>query len=295
VGRFIQVSLNLRRHPKVARLCSKLQSSTAWAYVIDLWMWCVEYAPDGDLSRYSAEEVEFALGWTLDPGVLFAALRTCGFIEDKDDGRMVIHDWEEHQGKWLAKLDDNRRRIRKWRKAKAKADAGVTRTELVRNGNERDNRREDKTREDKRTVTESSEPLRATEPVVLIFPVVGDPKVTDWGLTKSVLSELEKAFPGVDVRGQCEKARVWLNANPTRRKTARGMYQFLFSWVERVQNRGGSGPVAINGTPANGVKPWVAAERAEEARKREEHNAATRARREIQAEIDAAIAAGGVK
>lgn len=270
MGRFIQVSLNLRRHPKVARLCSKLQSSTAWAYVIDLWMWCVEYAPDGDLSRYSAEEVEFALGWTLDPGVLFAALRSCGFIEDKDDGRMVIHDWEEHQGKWLAKLDDNRRRIRKWRKAKAKADAGVTRTERVRNGNERDNTREDQTREYKSTDTDSSEPLRAAEPAVMVFPVVGDPKVTEWGLTKTILAEFTKAFPGVDVRGQCEKARVWLNANPTRRKTARGMQQFLFAWVERSQNRSGSGPVNANGS----VRPLetfaVRAEREREERLLEE-------------------------
>jgi hypothetical protein len=48
----------------------------------------------------------------------------------------------------------------------------------------------------------------------------------------------------------------------------------------------------VNSMP---VKPWVAAEKAAEAKKREDHNAEVRARREIQQEINAALAAGGVK
>ena len=47
--------------------------------------------------------------------------------------------------------------------------------------------------------------------------------------------------PGVDILGEARKALAWANANPTKRKTARGMAKFLLSWMGRVQDRGWSG------------------------------------------------------
>lgn len=40
--------------------------------------------------------------------------------------------------------------------------------------------------------------------------------------------------------GEVLKAAVWLDANPTRRKTHKGMPRFLVSWLSRAQDRGGS-------------------------------------------------------
>jgi hypothetical protein len=48
------------------------------------------------------------------------------------------------------------------------------------------------------------------------------------------------AFPGVDVPAEYLKADSWLAANPTKRKTPRGMPKFLNGWMERAQNRGGA-------------------------------------------------------
>jgi len=86
--------------------------------------------------------------------------------------------------------------------------------------------------------TISSEPQAAAEQFILTFPVVGKDGNT-WGLTQTLADKLAAAFPGVDVPGECCKALVWCEANPTKQKTPRGMGRFLFSWMDRSQNRGG--------------------------------------------------------
>lgn len=84
----------------------------------------------------------------------------------------------------------------------------------------------------------SSEPQAASEPAVMVFEVVGSPE-PEWRLTAAHVEDLRVAFPGMDVRVECERARVWTLAKPQNRKTAKGMKAFLFAWVSRAQNRGG--------------------------------------------------------
>ena len=84
--------------------------------------------------------------------------------------------------------------------------------------------------------TDSSEPLKAvaTEPPILTFPVVG--KVNEWHLTRSAIYPLKQAFPTSDISAECRKALAWVQANPSKRKTPRGMAAFLYRWIERGQN-----------------------------------------------------------
>jgi hypothetical protein len=93
-----------------------------------------------------------------------------------------------------------------------------------------------------------SEPLIAASlpPPVLQFPVnrrKGQPEL--WDLEQDYFDELLSTFSGLDVLAECKKALLWLAANPNRKKTARGMKTFLFGWMSRCGNRGGS-----NGKPA---------------------------------------------
>lgn len=76
---------------------------------------------------------------------------------------------------------------------------------------------------------------------VLSFPVVGRGP-TEWPLTRKNLDEFREAFPGVDVLGECRKARLWCLKNPARRKTPKGMNRFLIGWLDRSQNRPRAGP-----------------------------------------------------
>lgn len=87
---------------------------------------------------------------------------------------------------------------------------------------------------------------------ILEFPTVGK-DAKPWPLTDAHVAEWRQAFPGVDVSAECRKALAWIDANPAKRKTVRGMPAFLFRWLERCQNRGGSSPGTLpngNGKPA---------------------------------------------
>jgi hypothetical protein len=85
----------------------------------------------------------------------------------------------------------------------------------------------------------SSKP--SVEAIVLIFPTAGSP--ANWPLLKDQIEAWQSTFRGVDVSAECKVALEWCKANPTRQKTARGMPRFLFSWLERCQNRCGSSPL----------------------------------------------------
>ena len=70
----------------------------------------MDYAQDGDLSRYDAGEIADAMMWEEDPDKLVSSLQTSGFL----DG-MEIHDWSEFGGKYLEKKTKNAERMRKKR------------------------------------------------------------------------------------------------------------------------------------------------------------------------------------
>lgn len=69
------------------------------------------------------------------------------------------------------------------------------------------------------------------------FPIYQD-QVDDWS----------KAYPAVNVLQEILKAAAWSAANPTKRKTKRGVLAFLNSWLSRAQDRNPS-TGAFNGKP----------------------------------------------
>lgn len=90
---------------------------------------------------------------------------------------------------------------------------------------------------------------------IRVFQCDGEPST--WKLMKSRVDRWSALYPSLDILRECEKAAVWLEDNPGRRKTAKGMPKFLSAWLERSQNRGGgtrAGPVL----KATGGKPsWL--------------------------------------
>ena len=86
--------------------------------------------------------------------------------------------------------------------------------------------------------------------VLLTFPCNG--KTNRWNLTREQVAAWSTMFPGVDIEQQCRSAWAWVDASPTRRKTARGMKRFLSGWLARTNDRGGGGG---GGQLAPRVKP----------------------------------------
>jgi hypothetical protein len=55
-------------------------------------------------------------------------------------------------------------------------------------------------------------------------------------------------YPGIDVKQECNRMLGWCIANPTKRKTARGLPRFINSWLAKAQDQGRSNG-AGNGRP----------------------------------------------
>jgi hypothetical protein len=90
------------------------------------------------------------------------------------------------------------------------------------------------------SLVDSSEPAKPadSEPPtpVLVFPTTGAAKT--WGLAAAYIAELQETYEAVDIAAEARKALTWINANPTRRKTAKGMAAFLVNWLNTGVRRG---------------------------------------------------------
>ena len=108
-------------------------------------------------------------------------------------------------------------------------------------------------------VNDTGSALAATSPTVLAFVTVGATK--SWLLTEAQVRTWSESYPALDVFAEARKAQVWLIANPTRRKTAKGMSAFLVNWLNRSTDRPSSGPARVTsyGDKTTGNEAEIAA------------------------------------
>lgn len=120
---WIESHQELARHPKTKRLARLLGVSlpAAIGHLHFLWWWAMDYAQDGDLSRYDEYDIADACGWEGDEKQIVDALIESGFVDKTDDG-LVIHDWYDYAGRLIEKREQNRERKRRSR-AKAKVES----------------------------------------------------------------------------------------------------------------------------------------------------------------------------
>lgn len=59
-------------------------------------------------------------------------------------------------------------------------------------------------------------------------------------VSDSDVQEWSKIYPAVDIKQELRKMKGWLDANPTRRKTRRGVRRFVNNWLSRTQDQGGT-------------------------------------------------------
>lgn len=62
-----------------------------------LWNFAVNCADDGGVGRYSNEDIAAYLEWEGDPDELVAALVHCRWLDEDQEHRLVIHDWEDER------------------------------------------------------------------------------------------------------------------------------------------------------------------------------------------------------
>lgn len=168
---------SLRSHPKTGRFARALgiTKPAAIGHLHCLWWWCLDFAPDGNLSPFEPEEIAEAAMWDGDPADLLAALIAAGFL-DQDGATIGIHNWNTYAGRLDTQRIANAERQQRHRDRKRQPNADpdpadtrngdVTVTPPLRNGPEK--RREEDTRGHKNTHTGTAVPDGADAPDVRV-------------------------------------------------------------------------------------------------------------------------------
>lgn len=134
---------SLGRHPKMIRLAARVRACRPQVigHLQYLWWWSIDFAKDGDLSKYSSLEIATASEWNGDSDLWLAALKETGFINE--DG--TLHDWDDYYGKYEKKrgVDTERKRaIRDVRRMSNGCPTEVQRKAQVEEKRGEENRRE---------------------------------------------------------------------------------------------------------------------------------------------------------
>lgn len=111
---WIESHQSLLKHPKISRFARILGINKAEAIgrLHMLWWWSLDYAQNGDLSGYYADEIAEASDWKEDSKVFVSALIQSGFL---DDNPLRLHDWGDYAGRLIERREKNAERQRKHR------------------------------------------------------------------------------------------------------------------------------------------------------------------------------------
>ena len=103
---WIKSNVDIGDNPKFKRLSDmlKIELPHAVGLVHLLWHFCLKYAPNGDLSKFSNAEISWGAKWLKNGDELVTALQNCAFLDDKK-----IHDWEDFAQPYLDLLRRKRR------------------------------------------------------------------------------------------------------------------------------------------------------------------------------------------
>jgi len=127
---WLEAHQSLSGHPKTRKAALRLGIPKVQliGHLFCLWWWVIDYAPDGDITCFDAEDIALAAEWDGEPEAFMVALIECrfgdgaGFLERAEDGRLLIHDWWEYAGKLIARRQADAARKRGERQADAPKD-----------------------------------------------------------------------------------------------------------------------------------------------------------------------------
>lgn len=111
---WIEAHQELADHPKIRKLSRLLRiddENAPIGILLRLWWWAMDYAPDGLLDKYDAEELAWAVRWKGDPDLLLEALIGAGWIDNSPEG-LQIHDWYQYAGRLMDQREAKREKDR---------------------------------------------------------------------------------------------------------------------------------------------------------------------------------------
>lgn len=119
---WIELHQTLVDHPKVRRLARALgvHPMQAIGHLVALWLWCLDYAPAGDLGHVADDDLADAARWSGDAGRFVAELERVMLV-DYVAGSRAVHDWEDYAGRLMTKRTQHAAKMRELRAGRREA------------------------------------------------------------------------------------------------------------------------------------------------------------------------------
>ena len=112
------------------------------------------------------------------------------------------------------------------------------------------------------TVCTEPEESASMPPVISI--ILNDKSLHD--IFQSDIDGWKELYPAVDILQELRKMKGWLDSNPAKRKTQRGIKRFINGWLAREQDRSGT-TADRDGTDGAGIKRFISGKSNEELEK----------------------------
>ena len=266
---WIEVHQELIQHPKVKRLARMLNISKfdAMGRLFAFWSWALDYADNGNLSRFDASDIAEAMEWEGDPQSLVTAMIDCGpggssgFIERRDGG-LFVHDWEGYMGRLISMREKNRERQERYRERKSGSvtspsrNHNVTVTSPLHNDNvtglpNQTQQNQTQQNQENKNTNSAPAPSKPAEPILDLEGAQALTALTqmyelcpdycpDPPKEVRLIQELAQETPGVSLVAEFRKARDWLEGKPVKERK-KNLRAFLRNWVSNAVNKYGAG------------------------------------------------------
>ena len=98
---WLQVHQTLKDHRKLFDAADQLEVEPPhmMGLLVSFWLWALDNAPTGSLVDITPRMISRAAQWDGEPEKLAKTLIRAGWIDEKEDGTLEIHDWYEYAGK----------------------------------------------------------------------------------------------------------------------------------------------------------------------------------------------------
>lgn len=132
---WLKVDQTLKDHRKILDVADELEIQPPYlmGLLISFWLWALDNAPSGNLEGITPRMIARAAQWDGPAEKFTAALIRAGWLDEKDDGTLEIHDWYEYTGKLTEKRKNDRERLQKWRENRKEQSQDETLLKRVRN------------------------------------------------------------------------------------------------------------------------------------------------------------------
>ncbi len=212
-----------------------------------LWLATAKNCPQGDIGRFSNEDIAIMVDWEGDADELVAALVECRWLDVCSENRLLVHDWEDHCPTYVkGNLKKSEREIltptsasqeapKEPPKDTPKEPPSVAPMDMPTYPNLTIPNQVNSIQDSCSEPQADFKPKRVDEPLYdLEFKTTG--KQSTWKPTQALVDRLIDTYETIDVIYQLKAASMWCETNPRKRKTADGMGRMLDNWMKTAVN-----------------------------------------------------------